>query len=590
MLAPLAALRGADAPNFERLKYGLFVHHGWGGTAYALTKNPDLSVPKSIAEVADPFDVQRFVDEVASFKVEYVVFTAWHADMNAIFPSKAMDKWRGPGHAAKRDVLGAVVKAFKTKGIPLYLYVHPSDGHDMRKEDQERLGWNGSINTPSATAWAPGKFTKWNDFVNDVFDEMCGRYGKDVAGYWVDGGWDHVDRERIKKTVWKYNPQAEFVSGMDCANPVDAWKIYAPIEYRNVNTWPGWECQVGILQGGCWWSTGGTAKLSPEHIVKYTVLQAGINRQGGGACWAADPYTDGTWEPNVKEYLIMAGALLEPIAEAVKNTYASTAFPTPQGSKIATLRLGVVATRSVDGGHEYIHVLRPPEEGTTLRLPPPADGRRFTEAVMLRTGRKANFKQDAQGVTIEVPWQDAWDPIDTVIKLTGQRGYGNVAAGKGVTASSSHKDWPVANAVNGDRSRGFSTDGSENPSWIIIDLGKNMALEQIHLYPRVFKDVVGYNFPVDFTIQVSPDKATWKTVLTKTNYVCTRKAENPDGAISKMAVNDPSATVQIFPLPASTEARYVKIEATKLKDENRMQFMEIEVYGVDPNAGPASGG
>jgi len=153
-----------DNPVFRTLKYGFFGHHGWGGKAYALTKRPDLSVPQSMDEVADAFDVQKFTTDVASFKVEYIVFTAWHAEMNPIFPSKAMEKWRGPGHAAKRDVIGEVVKAFKAKGITLYLYIHTSDGHDMQPGDQERLGWNESTNIPPADAWAPGKYVRWNNF------------------------------------------------------------------------------------------------------------------------------------------------------------------------------------------------------------------------------------------------------------------------------------------------------------------------------------------------------------------------------------------------------------------------------------------
>jgi len=420
-----SSLQAAEAnPVFKKLKYGFFAHHGWGGKAYALTKHPDLSVPKSIDEVGDPFNAERFANDVASFKVEYVVFTVWHAEMNPMYPSKVMDTWRGPGHSSKRDVIGEMINAFKVRTIPVILYIHPSDGHDMQPSDQERLGWNESTNSPPANGGAPGKYVRWNNFMNEIFDEMGSRYAKDVVGYWIDGGWERCDQERLKKTLWRHNPKAEFVSGMDCADPAGAWVTYAPITYGDVNTWPGWECQVGILQGGLWWSTGGTAKLSPEHIVKYTILQAGVNLQGGGACWAADPYTDMTWEPDVKEYLTMAGALLEPIAESVKNTYASTSFPTPQGSKIANLAHGIVATRSTDGAHEYIHVLRPPAVGAFLKdhervikLPPPKDGARFSSAVMLRTGRKANLKQDEQGVTLRVPWQDTWHPIDTVIKL-----------------------------------------------------------------------------------------------------------------------------------------------------------------------------
>jgi hypothetical protein len=587
-----SSLQAAEEnPVFKTLKYGLFCHYGWGGTAYALTRNPDLSVPRSVDEVADALDVQKFADDVASFKVEYVVFTAWHASMNPMFPSKVMEKWRGPGHDAKKDVIGELAKALKAKGILLYLYVHPSDGQDMLPEDQDRLGWN-----ESEGAWATDKYKRWNDFMNQMFDEMGARYGNEIKGYWVDGGWERIDQERLKKTVWKYNPQAEFVSGMDCADPVAAWKIYAPVVYRDVNTWPGWECQVGILEGGCWWSTGGTARLSPEEMLKYTVLEAGVNTQGGGACWAAGPYTGGTWEPNVKQYLTDLGALLEPIAQSVKSTYASSAFPTPQGTKIASLPYGIVATRSADGRNEYIHVLRPPGSGIfatdqdrILHLPAPKDGQRFSSAVMLRTGRTAVLKQDEKELSIAVPWEDAcWDPVDTIIKLTSQPGYGNLAAGKSVSASSAHKDWPAANLVDGDKNSGWSTDGSENPAWVVVDLGKSMPIQRIHLYPRISNGIVGYNFPVDFSIQVSEDNASWKTVVSKSNYTCTKQKENPDGAISKMSVDATSGDMQAFPLSAPIDARYVRIEATRLKDENYMQLMEIEVYGCDPDIAQAA--
>ena len=174
------------------------------------------------------------------------------------------------------------------------------------------------------------------------------------------------------------------------------------------------------------------------------------------------------------------------------------------------------------------------------------------------------------------------------LKLTGKRGYGNLAAGKAVIASSQHKDWPAVHAVDGDKSRGFSTNAAENPAWIMIDLGKRMTVSQIHLYPRVLNDVVGYNFPVDFTVQLSDDNTTWKTALMKLNYHCIRKVKDPNGTPSRLDADDPWAVVQAFPLPASLQARYVRIEATKFKDESRMQFMEIEVYGVDPDVAGAA--
>jgi hypothetical protein len=427
------AQNNADNPVFKSLKYGIFVHYGWGGSAYALTKNPDLSVPKSIDEVADNFDIKQFVKDLQAYRAEYISFTAWHAQMNPIFPSKAMDKWRGKGHTARRDFLGELIKALKPTGIKLFLYIHPSDGVDLTKEDQEKLGWKDSEGN-----WAPGKYLKWNNFINDVFDEMGARYGKDVSGYWVDGGFEKIDQERLKKTAWKYNPQAEFVFGMDNSGwcnqfnstglcPPNPEKGIPAATPSNADTWPCLQNNVNIIEGGSWWSTGGAAKISPVDMLRYTVLQAAGNTQGGGVGWAAGPYTDGNWEPNVREYLTMLGQLMKPIEESIKQTHPSASYITPSCSKIVTLPYGIVATSSIDGKYEYIHVLRGPTGNDAdnkesyvnyLQLPPPADGQKFTKAVMLRSGHEAKITQDDKGLRIDVPWEDAWDPIDTVIKLS----------------------------------------------------------------------------------------------------------------------------------------------------------------------------
>jgi hypothetical protein len=78
-----SSLQAVEAnPVFKRLEYGFFVHHGWGGKAYPLTVRPDLATPASIDEVGDGLDAEKFANDVAGFNVEYLVFTASHAEMN----------------------------------------------------------------------------------------------------------------------------------------------------------------------------------------------------------------------------------------------------------------------------------------------------------------------------------------------------------------------------------------------------------------------------------------------------------------------------------------------------------------------------
>lgn len=618
-------LRSADDnPVFKSAKYGIFLHHAFGGKARELTKHPDLSVPKSIDEVAEVYDVKRLVRDLRTFNPEYVTFTSWHAEMNPIFPSAAMDKWRGKGHCARRDVVSELIQELKPTGIKLFLYIHPSDGHDMSKEDQERLGWNESNDGATATAWAPGKYARWNDFQNEVFDEMCARYAKDVDGFWVDGGWARVDRQRLKNTARKYNPKAEFFSGMDMGGwcrkfnlliPPDPKNGIPPATPQNSDTWPCFEANVNLLQGGSWWTTGGWAKVSPENMLRYTVLQAGCNTQGGGTGWAADTFTDGTWEPMVREYLVMLGELIRPIEESIKNTRASTSFITRQGSRIATLPHGIVATSSPDGRHEYIHVLRAPtgtEESNRqryvnqLQLPPAADFKIFTSAVMLRSGRAAKLTQDNRGVRIDVPSRDAWDPIDTVIKLTVQPGVGLRSQRMIVTMSGPEvPGFPLETAVNGDKSTGWSSEavsaGGENP-WVRVDLGSVLAMSRVVLYPRVLDKVIGHNFPVDFQVSVSTDGVDFRDVLAITDHkvksmrssansyvwdpvlddyrMAVAGEDTDDLSLSGAGKKSPADYPQFFVLPAGTTGRYLKITGTKLSSEKRMQFTEIQVFGV----------
>lgn len=609
LLRALPVFAAEEKPVFKGVKYGIFTHNAWGGTAYALTKNPDLSVPKSIDEVADPFDVKRFVKDLQAFNPDYFTFTVWHACMNPIFPSAAMDKWRGPGHAARRDVIGELIRELKPTGIKLFLYVHPSDGHDMTKEDQEKLGWNESLDQDKG--WKPGLYTKWNDFMNEVFDEMCARYGKDVCGYWIDGGWERIDVKRLKETVWKYNPQAEFVSGMDNAGWCDQFNRLCPPAPEkgipaatpgDVSTWPCFVSNVNLLQGGCWWTTGGHAKMSPEQMFKYTVLEAGCNTAGGGTGWAAGTYTDGTWEPMVREYFAMLGKLIAPIKESLSNTRPSPSYVTPQGCRIATLPHGIVATRSADGLYEYIHVLRPRRDRTSLELPPPADFAKFTKAVALRSGREIKMVQDAKGVRFVLSHQDAWDPLDTVIKVGVQPGYGLLSRGKPATMSGKDETpgWPLKNATDGDRNTGWSSEVGGQP-WMMIDLEQMATLTRIHLFPRMTEKTVGYNFPSDLEISVSADGQNFQPVVTAKEYKVTsprnartgyvwdpklneyREAkadeETDDLSLSGSGKKSSADYAQYFLMPDGTKGRYVKITGTKLKDEGRMQFTEIEIFG-----------
>jgi len=166
LIPSLFAAPPAGMAEFQKMKYGFFVHYVWGGAAYSATINKDGSKPAGLDDLADRFDAKQFAADLAAMKVEYVVFTAFHANMNTLYPSKVMDKWL-PGHSAKRDLLGDMIKACKEKGIPVLFYTHPRDGHDFTASEQARTGWAaGQSPNPDFGKWDR---TKWNDFVNEVY-------------------------------------------------------------------------------------------------------------------------------------------------------------------------------------------------------------------------------------------------------------------------------------------------------------------------------------------------------------------------------------------------------------------------------------
>ena len=137
------AMSGGPRTSFSDMSLGLFVHYTYVGRPYewGCTTWSDGSPVASLDELADNLDVQDLARTAARMRAQYLQFTAWHANMNVLFPSAVMDR-RLPGHASRRDVIGDLIKALRPTGIRLILYIHPSDGHDFSREDQDRVGWN----------------------------------------------------------------------------------------------------------------------------------------------------------------------------------------------------------------------------------------------------------------------------------------------------------------------------------------------------------------------------------------------------------------------------------------------------------------
>ncbi|MHB8962728.1 MAG: alpha-L-fucosidase [Saccharofermentanales bacterium] len=400
---------------FLSSKFGIYVTWSYEAPLGACGCYPDGSLPKTFDEMTEAFDVVRFADDCALFGVQYVNFTAYHAHMNVLFPSSVLNR-RIPGHTSAKDVIRELIDELHRRGIRLQLYIHATIGDSMTEEEREVLGWHD----------AADGYRKWNDFINEFFDELCSRYGTEIDSYYIDMIFhepflERIDRPRLIRTLTKYHPEVVVVGNGQATDGVHyGSREDAMVEYTDSDDRPAYPTQTVVCLTGKWWSTypdnlPDVTRYTPEHLFRYLVLTASSNTEGGGLAIGTSPYVTTGYEPGVREAMIGLGRLIRPVSESILDTVPSKAYVTPAGMQIRNLAYGFVATRSIDGTKEYIHVLNAPDDNSAV-LPVPLDGSRYTSARMLRTGSAVALLQNETGISLLIP--DSWDPLDTVIELT----------------------------------------------------------------------------------------------------------------------------------------------------------------------------
>ncbi|MEV7415410.1 discoidin domain-containing protein [Streptomyces sp. NPDC089919] len=145
----------------------------------------------------------------------------------------------------------------------------------------------------------------------------------------------------------------------------------------------------------------------------------------------------------------------------------------------------------------------------------------------------------------------------------------NVAKGTTVSATSSHEGsgWTLNGLVDGSNTGGWSSDANTAASHtesVTVDLRAPRSVNWINLRPRGDGANTGGGFPVDFTVEVSPDNTAWTKVVQRTGYP------------------RPDAAAQSFPFE-TRQIRYIRVTGTKLVKDPlgayRMQLAELEAFG-----------
>jgi dienelactone hydrolase len=176
----LSSTGGAAAspqnPNtdwFKAAQYGVFMHFLPGDA-------------KTLALV-EQFDVQSLTRQLERMGAKYFVLTLGQNSGYFNSPNGAYDRYTGyaPGeHCAKRDLPLDLYHILESRGIKLMLYL-PCQPPNEDSRAQQAFGLPAGkqdqpIDLEVAKKWA------------EVIQEWSDRYGDKIAGWWFDGGYEHV--------------------------------------------------------------------------------------------------------------------------------------------------------------------------------------------------------------------------------------------------------------------------------------------------------------------------------------------------------------------------------------------------------------
>ena len=141
-------------------------------------------------EQVDAFDVEGLVDQLASTGAKYVLFTLGQNSGHYCAPNATYDKIVGisPSKCSRRDLVADLANALKAKNIRLMVYL-PSGAPAADETARKKLGWRwgrpGGWQLPGEPVG--GRLAEFQRHWEAVIREWSLRWGKDVAGWWIDG-------------------------------------------------------------------------------------------------------------------------------------------------------------------------------------------------------------------------------------------------------------------------------------------------------------------------------------------------------------------------------------------------------------------
>ena len=184
---PLTALAAEPTDWLHQARWGVMTHYL--GAPPSSAGGAELTAEMWNRQV-DAFDVDGLVDQLASTGARYLLFTIGQNSGHYCSPNATYDKIVGtsPSKCSRRDLVADLAKALKAKDIALMVYLPsgaPAADPVARKILRWRWGRTGGWQLPGEPVG--GRLVEFQRNWEAVIREWSLRWGKDIAGWWIDG-------------------------------------------------------------------------------------------------------------------------------------------------------------------------------------------------------------------------------------------------------------------------------------------------------------------------------------------------------------------------------------------------------------------
>jgi Alpha-L-fucosidase len=306
-----------DTDWFKEAKYGVFMHF-LPGNARQL-------------EQVSQFDVKGVAKELAAAGAGYFVITLGQNSGFFISPNSTYDRYTGyaPGErCATRDLPLDLFAILRPRGIKLMLYL-PCQAPNRDARAQRAFGLRAG---PQDQPLSLGFARKWARVIREWSD----RYGDKVAGWWFDGGYQHIGfnesiaqvyaaavRHGNPRAIVTFNPGVKVVHYTE-AEDYTAGELNQPLTVIPTSRWLNGSQWHALTYLGSNWARRDTRYSSQQWAdwVKAVAAHGGVVTLDTGPNWNPDQGPVGLVAPGQL-------AQLRAIKTAVRGGAAAAGNPAP---------------------------------------------------------------------------------------------------------------------------------------------------------------------------------------------------------------------------------------------------------------------